>query len=286
MKEKTRNLIEIHIAVFLFGFAALFGKLINLSPVEITFGRVFIASIGLFLVLLVSKQKFKLKSDKDYFALLVIGGLYAIHWFTFFKSVQVSNVAIAVLTFSTFPIFVTFLEPYFFNEKIKLFDIITAVIAFFGILLIIPEYELKNNLTQGALWGIASGFTGGIVSVCTKKYVQKYSSLLITFYQFISCTMLLLPFIIFTKPAVQTNDILLLVLLGTVFTAISNTLFIKGMTHIKAQLASIITCLEPVYGIIFAAILLNEIPPSRTILGGCVILGAIAFGTLKPKRLQ
>ncbi len=54
------------------------------------------------------------------------------------------------------------------------------------------------------------------------------------------------------------------------------------MKTIKAAQASIIVSLEPVYGIIFALILLNEIPDMRVILGGLIILSA-AYYTMRRK---
>ena len=73
------------------------------------------------------------------------------------------------------------------------------------------------------------------------------------------------------------NTILLLLILGVICTALPQTLFIKSLTHLKAQFASIVTGLEPVYGILFAAILLNEIPSLQTILGSCLVFGAVVI---------
>lgn len=277
------NLIELHISVFLFGFAALFGKLINQSPIVIVCGRSLFAIAVLFIVLKFLKQNLKLSSHKDFLALILLGIILAVHWFSFFKSVQVSNVAICVLTFSTYPMFVTFLEPYFFKEKIRLFDIMTAFITLFGISLIVPKFELENNLTQGALWGILAGFTCALLSIFNKKYVRKYSSSLLAFYENLVCAVVLFPFLIFMRPVLYAKDIFLLLILGVIFTALAHSLFIKGMTHVKAQLASIITCLEPIYGIVFAIFLLHEIPQGRTILGGAVIIGATILATVKSK---
>jgi drug/metabolite transporter (DMT)-like permease len=53
------------------------------------------------------------------------------------------------------------------------------------------------------------------------------------------------------------------------------------MKYVKAQLASIIATLEPVYGIVFAALLLGEIPELRTIVGGAIILLAITYAVSK-----
>jgi len=55
------------------------------------------------------------------------------------------------------------------------------------------------------------------------------------------------------------------------------------MKYIKAQTASIIGSLEPVYGIILAFALLGEIPARRTIWGGIVILGAVFIVTLRTR---
>lgn len=284
--KKSRNLLEIHISVLLFGLAGLFGKFITLSPIIIVFGRVFFASIALILILGFFKQGIKLKSMSDYFWLILLGVILAIHWVTFFHSIQISTVAIGLLSFSTFPVFTTFIEPYVFKERIKLSNIIIALVTLLGVGIIIPSFELNNNITQGVIWGTVSGFTFALLSILNKKYVKKYSSLVISFYQDGVAMLVLLPFILFdlsSQPELSLHNILLLILLGVVFTAIAHTLFIKGLTNIKAQLASIIASLEPVYGIIFAALFLNEIPTLKTILGGVIILGATFYATLTAK---
>lgn len=281
MKPQNIDMMKIHIAVFLFGLSGLFGKLLVLPTMIIVLGRVFFSSILLLLIMFYLKKDIKLKQSRHYLYFMVMGLVLAIHWSTFFKSIQVSTVAIGLLTFSTFPVFVTFMEPYFFKEKIKLSDIVVAIITFFGVFLVIPKFELGNNLTQGVLWGIVSGFTYAILSLLNRKYVKQYSGLVIAFYQQLVATILLIPFLFLQKPSLQTNDILLLILLGTVFTGISHSLFINGLKNIKTQTAAIISSLEPVYGIIFAAFLVYEIPSFREILGGMIILGTVLYSSFR-----
>lgn len=283
MNLKNKSLLEIHIAVFLFGLSGLFGKLLSLPTMIIVLGRVFFSSVFLFIIMLYLKKDIKLKQQKHYFYLVILGVILAIHWSTFFKSIQMSTVAIGLLTFSTFPVFVTFLEPYFFKEKIKLSDIIIAIVTFLGVVLVIPKFELGNSLTQGVLWGILSGFTYAILSLLNRKYVKEYSSLVIAFYEQAVATIVLIPFLFLQKPVFQLNDILLLILLGTVFTGISHSFFINGLKNIKTQTAGIISSLEPVYGILFATFLLGEIPTLREILGGIIILGTVLYSTIKSK---
>jgi drug/metabolite transporter (DMT)-like permease len=116
-----------------------------------------------------------------------------------------------------------------------------------------------------------------------RKYVKEYASLVIAFYEQLVATIVLLPFLIFQKPDFHLRDILLLIILGTVFTGVSHSLFIKALKNIKTQVAGIISSLEPVYGIFFGIILLREIPTTREILGGVVILGTVFYSTIKSK---
>jgi drug/metabolite transporter (DMT)-like permease len=284
--SQNRSLIEVHIAVLFFGLAGLFGKLISLPPLAIVFGRVIFASLFLLIVLFSQKQSIKFEDRKDYFYFIVLGAILAFHWVTFFLSIQLSTVAIGLLTFSTFPVFVAFIEPIFSKDKIYAKDIIIAFITFLGVVLVIPNFQFENSMTQGALWGVVSGFTFAILSVLNKSYVSKYKSLVISFYQCSVATIVLLPFVFILKPEFEVKNVLLLIVLGVIFTGVSHTLFINGLKNVKAQTASIIASLEPVYGIIATAILIREIPSLREIIGGIVILTTATYSTLKTKKTE
>ncbi|MBW1724812.1 MAG: EamA family transporter [Deltaproteobacteria bacterium] len=278
---KRHGLLEIHIAVILFGLSGLFGKLLTLPPLVIVFGRTFFAFLTLSIILAGFKIPFRVKSRRDFFVLILLGIILAVHWITFFHSIQISTVAVGLLTFSTFPIFVTFMEPVFFKEKIRPFDILTAGSVVFGLLLVIPSFDFQNNITLGAFWGTLSGFTFAVLSILNRKYVSTYPPILMVCCQNGIATLILLPFMFFENWVLQPADYVLLPVLGIFCTALAHVLFIKSLVHIKTQLASITACLEPVYGIIFALFLLGEIPDARTILGGGIMLGTIALATMK-----
>jgi len=275
------GLLKIHIAVLFFGLAGLFGKLVDQPPAVIVFGRVFFAMAFLLPALWYRKQSLRLDRTADYLALLFQGLILAVHWVTFFKSIQVSTVAVGLITFSTFPIFVTFLEPIFSKEKLKPADVALALVTFMGVVIVVPAFSLDNTTTQGALWGITSGLTFALLSIMNRKYARSYSSLVVAFYQDAAAALFLLPFLFMPTPAMTLPDMLLLALLGIVFTGVAHSLFIKGLAHVKAQTASIITSLEPVYGILAAAIVIGAIPVLRELTGGAVILGAALYATAR-----
>lgn len=281
---KKQSFVEIHVAVVLFGLAGLFGKWLFLSPLIIALGRVFFASLSLLLFFLLSKQNMRILPRKNYAIFILLGLILAVHWAAFFQSIQISTVAVGLLSYSSFPVFTAFLEPLFFREKVEMSAIFYALLCVVGIFLIIPRFDLNNSVYKGVLWGLIAGFTFSILTILNRKLSQRYSSLLITFYQDFWATLFLLPFFFIMKPRLDNRDIILLLILGIFCTALSHSLFIKGMRHLKAQTAAIISSLEPVYGIIMALFILKEVPSLRTILGGIVILGTTLAVTLKGAR--
>ena len=277
-------MISIHIAVMLFGVAGLFGKLLHLQPAMIVFGRTLFASLFLIVVLGVLKTDLRVKSGRHLLGFVCMGAILAVHWTSFFYSVQISTVAIALLTYSSFPIFVTFLEPFVFKERLRALDIVVSIIVFLGLILIIPEFNLANNLTLGVIWGTFAGFTFAVLSILNRMFVAEYSALTVTLYQDGFACLMLLPFIGGSIFTLSVGEWGWLIVLGVVFTALAHSLFIWGMRTVKAQLAGIIACLEPVYGILIALVLLHAIPSTREILGGVVIIGAIIYATSRPNE--
>lgn len=245
MDSKNKSIIEIHIAVLFFGLAGLFGKLISLPSIAIVFGRVLFASVFLITLLFFQKQSIKLDERKEYFYFIMLGSILAFHWVAFFLAIQLSTVAIGLLMFSTFPVFVTFIEPIFLKEKICIKDIFIATITFSGVALVIPNFQFENSMTQGVLWGILSGFSFAILSVLNKKYVSKYKSLVISFYQCSVATIVLLPFVFRLKPVFESKNLILLIVLGVIFTGVSHTLFINGLKNVRLRQQVLSQVLSP-----------------------------------------
>ncbi len=279
MKNKIRGMVEIHSAVLLFGLAGLFGKFLALPAIIIVLGRTFFAFLSLLFTLKAFKKKIFVNSPKDFAFLVLTGIILAVHWASFFHSIQVSTVAIGLLTFSTFPLFVTFIEPFMFSESLRAVDILTAILIMAGLFFIVPSIDFSDNTTSGAFWGVVSGFTFAVLSLLNRKYVATYDPVLVAFYQNFTACLVLAPFLFLYDIKFTPKDILLLFVLGVFCTALSHTLFIRSLIHVKTQLASVISGLEPVYGIFFAWIFLDEIPGLRTVCGGLIILSSVAMGS-------
>lgn len=284
MDSRAKNLFKIHIAVLLFGLTGLFGKFLDIPAHHIVLGRVFFASVSMGLYFYLRRISVKLNSRKDYIVIFMLGALLAFHWTAFYRSVQVSTVAIALLTFSAYPIFVTFFEPIIFNERLNKTDILLAIVMFIGVIFIVPDFDLSNNLTIGTIWGMVGCLTFAVMALLNRQLASKYAGSVVAFYEQGIATIVLFPTLIISRPEMTLTDWWLVILLGVVFTGLAHSLFIGGMKVIRAQTAGIIASLESVYGIIFAAVILHEIPSARELIGGVIILGAAFVSTMKSSK--
>lgn len=280
-ETSRKSLVEIHLATLLFGLAGLFGKWIALSPFLIVLGRVFFASLTLGILLWAMKQSLRGILRRHAGLLVLLGLILAGHWAAFFQSIRVSSVAVGLLSYSSFPAFTVLLEPLLSRERLDRKNLLLAALCLIGVFLIIPRFDLGERAYQGVLWGLVSGLTFAVLAVFNRRLAQSHSSLEIAFLEDLFASLFLLPFLIALQARVSYKDLGLLAILGVVCTAVSHTLFIQGMRHVRAQAASIISSLEPVYGIVLALVLLGEVPAPRTLAGGAIILTAALLVSLK-----
>ncbi|RYX86516.1 EamA family transporter [bacterium] len=277
------SLFQLNASVVLFGFTGLFGKWLSVHPFVIVFGRVLFASLTLFLLLTLQGRNLRIRSKRDFGGLVLIGVLLALHWLSFFASVQVSNVAICLIALSTAPIIVVLLEPLFFrHEQLARSNIIVAIAVTAGVIIATPSWDISNAVTQGVLWGLMASLTSALITLESRKQVDKYEPLLVSFYQLTTVAVLLLPVMFVMRPTVTMHDVGLLALLGIVFTGVAQMLFMQSLLGVPARLASLVTAgMEVVYGVLLAALLLHEIPSYRTVFGGLIIITATIFAMLQ-----
>ena len=286
MTSHGRGLLAINSAVLLFGTAGLFGKLLAFSPIIIVLGRVAFASLALVIYFLIRREKIAIEHNRShYLPMILLGVILALHWVTFFKAIQISTVAIGLLSFSTFPVYVAVLEPLMCRERMTLRFIILALVALIGIRLLIPRFAISDNILQGVIWGSLSGLLFAVLTIINRRMVTHYRAERIALYQNLVATVCLLPFLPgLIHQITMLQQLFFLLILGVIFTALSHTLFIYGLKTINARSASIIACLEPLYGIFFAWLLLSEIPPARTLLGGAIIISTVFYTTIHLKQ--
>ncbi len=275
MDERRRALIGLHIGVFLMGASGLFAKLVSTSAFFIVFGRVMFAAAALALLIKLRGGVILPRcTHRDIAGFVVLGLLMAFHWFAFFYSIQLSSVAIGLLTFSTFPIFTIFLEPVFFRTALVLRDFAIAGLCCLGVWFVAPDFTVSSSDALGVLWGILGGFSYALMLLLNKNYVARYSPVQLTFYQCFVAMVVLLPVVLWRWEPVLLLDWGYLFVHGVVCTALAFTLFVSAARYIAAGTISILTMLEVLYGIVLAYFILGEGLDVEMAFGGGLIIVA------------
>ncbi len=285
MQHSREGLLAVHAAVLIFGFTALFSRLITLPALEITFYRSIIAFLVIAIYLVYKKQSFLLDKTQDYLMAGLLGTLLAIHWVSYFYAMQVSSVAIGVIALYTFPVITVFLEPLFHGEKPHSADIISSIVVLFGIYLIVPDFSLDNSTALGVVAGVFSAFMLALRNIMQRRFFSAYSAGQALFYQVLVVAVVLCCFTDTAVLDIENKQWWLLILLGVVFTALPHTLFAHGLLHLKAKTASLIACVQVVYAAVFAAVFLGEWLTLNVVFGGLVVVSAAMYESLPKKKV-
>lgn len=274
------SVLQLHIAVMCFGLAGVLGQFVHIPSVGIAGGRVVWSSLALLALSCAKKRDLRLQSKKDYAVALATGVVLAVHWTTFFQSIRSASVAIGTITFSAFPLFLTFLEPLVFHEPLRRRSVVTALLMLLGVGITVPAFSLENQVTVGILWGLVCALSYAVLSLANRYLSCRYAAGTICLYEQGTAAVVLLPALFLSQVSWTPYDFAGIAVLGLVCTALAHSLYVAAQRHVKAQTAGIISGMETVYGILFAFLFLGEVPACRELVGGAVILGVALFSSL------
>ncbi|MBL7828316.1 MAG: EamA family transporter [Saprospiraceae bacterium] len=293
MSDKLRAYLYLHFCVFIWGFTAILGKLISLKTVPLVWWRVLLAS-GTLLLLIPPKQWTRL-SKSLLLRLSGIGFLVAIHWLCFYGAIKLSNASVAVATMATTSFFAALMEPLILRQPIKWFELGIGLLVLPGMALVVGNIDW--GMRVGFAVGTAGALLAAIFSSMNKKLIERdpppplVMSLVELSAATVTCS-LLLPFLYQQTPDLQIlpqgADWYWLLLLAWVCTLLPYYLSLKAMKHVSAFSINLTLNLEPVYGILLAALVFREdkeLNPNFY-LGMAVILVAVFSHPFLKQRFE
>jgi drug/metabolite transporter (DMT)-like permease len=291
--ENSNPITALVASCILFGMIGIFVREIeDMGAGSILFYRLFFGFAVLlgYFVIFGGIRHIRLKQKKYY--VLLLGILNTVTMFAFFSSIKNTGIPVAVLLMYTAPIYVTFFSPFLLKEHVTLRDMLALTLSVSGILLAVNPYDLigtiflggEGNYTTGILFGLLSGLSYGCSIMIVNYLKEVYSAVEQMFWSTSVSLVLLLPFGVSVSGPVLLENLNILIPLGIIATAFASLLYLRGVTHIKAQTAAVISLLEPVSSIFFCCMFLGEPLQSNTI-GGCVFIlaGAVMIGYSSPR---
>lgn len=250
-----------NLAVFLWGFTGVLGRAISLNANMLVWWRLLITMISLWFLYLM-QGKVRRMPARSILMISVIGTIQALHWVTFYASIKLANVTIALTCLSTTALLAALVEPLVIKKKFDLFEILLGMFAIAGIFII---YNTHLEFSPGIVVGLISALLTVLVSVFNKKIIDRFPAEQITLYQltggFLGMSLLLPLFqSLFNEQwkMPQPMDWLWLFILSWVCTILTFFLYIRALKKLSAFTANLALTLEPVYGIILAFAIYHE----------------------------
>ena len=288
-KNNFKHFIHLHFLVFIAGFTAILGELINNTSEVIVWHRMFIGSILLGLYMLFSKRSFKIDLNfclKSSFLGLII----ALHWVTFFEAIEQSNISVTLAMFSTAAFFTSFIEPIMFKRKLIFYEAVLGILVVCGVCLI---FNSEIQYFKGIILGLLSALFASVFSVLNGLMIKTNSAISISFYEFVFGMVFITIFLIFNNelPSIIIYDIFSLnyfyiFILGSVCTAYAFMASVYLLKFISPYSVVLTYNLEPIYAIIMAVIFFgnNEKMSFSFYIGLFLILFSVILNMYIKKR--
>jgi drug/metabolite transporter (DMT)-like permease len=246
---------------------------------RVTFGA--IALIGVAAVL----RKLEFPKVRRW-RLVLSGVLLALHWITFFESIKLTTVAVALAVLYIGPIAASILSGPFLGERVTPRLWIALGIAAGGTLLVVQPWTSRTEGSAITVEGVAvaalsAAFLAALMLV-GKPVAKDLGGLTMAIGELTVASVLLAPA---TYQAVtQYSEFMInFVILGAVFTGLAGYVYWEAMRHLPVAVVSVIMYIEPATAVLWAAAFLDEAPNLETWLGvGLVIAGGAVAATAAP----
>lgn len=266
------------LSVTLFGLNGVVASFILLSSYEIVFFRTLLGSLLMAFVFFLRREKFTfLQHKKQFFFLMLSGLIMGVHWMFLYEAYARVGPGLGTLLCYCGPVIVVALSPLVFKEKLTLPKLIGFAAVMLGVFCISGISGAKMD-PLGFISGILSAVTYAGMVIFNKK-AKDIGGLENTMFQlgfaFMAVSVFLLIRQGFSIP-VKGSDVLPILGLGLVHTGFGCWLYFSTMSKLPVQTVSILGYLEPLFAVLFSALLLSRpMLPLQWLGAGLIIGGAM-----------
>lgn len=258
--NKSKSLLHFHFIVFIFGFTAILGSLISVNSYQIVWFRVLIAALTIIVVIKILKKSIQI-SLSQLLILVFCGFLISLHWVFFFKAIKVSNVSVTLSILSLGAFITSFLEPFFYKKKIVKYEVVFGIIVAAGTIIV---FKTQLHYLEGIIYALIAVLFSVFFTLINGKIINYLPSLTISFYE-LSSGFFIISFILLLRGdfsseliKITQDDLLWLLILGTICTAYAFVISVDVMKHLSPYTIMISINMEPIYGMLLAYLLLGD----------------------------
>lgn len=251
----------------------------------LTFLRFFFATIILYFVMKRMKEPYKL--TKDHIPIFLFTGMigmfgYHVLFFTALKYTTAINSSIIA---ATNPIVTVLLALLFLKNKLTRKQLAGVMISFVGVFLTITGAKIdvikSLSFNVGDIWMLAAVVAWSAYAIFCRSKGKEIPSISLTYYSFLVCTIILIPFTIYERPWTFLLTVPMTayaaVLYMSIFPSVIGYLVQQmAIKEIGPSKAAIFINLVPVFSILLAVMILGEtFAPIKLLTAGLIIIGVL-----------
>ena len=270
------------VASIFFGSSAIFIRFAaDVTAISLTFFRLLIAAVVIVLFA-VSGRKLISLGKRDLLLVLLSGSMLSLHFATFILAVKETTVANATFLVNTSPIMLAVLSPIAIRERTTSREILAVVVATLGILIVANAGNGFSAFGFGDLSALLAAFFVAVYSLVGRHLrTSGVNTACYTSYVYTTATVVSLVMVGFSpgqtfKPY-DIQNILAILGLGIIPTALGHTLYNYALGSVKTVTANLFPLLEPIIASLFAVVLFAEIPTIVQVAGYSLILAAVVI---------
>lgn len=271
---------KIIVSMAIWGSVGIFARYSNLNGLKLAFYRVLLGSfIFLFFYTLNDSRWIKKAFSKikpKVHLVFLLGAVLGLNWVFFFSAVLYTDIAKATLIYYLAPVIVVILSATFLKEDITIKRVILILIAFLGAFIIGIQGEI--SLKSKDFLGIIFAFLGALFYAGVTilgRYLKDIESSYLTFFQLFFAMLVLFPLVgFFDGLKVSTYSLSVVGIIAIVHTAFALLIYMDGLKEVEANEAALLSYIDPLSAVVYALLILGEVPTARTIIGGTLILMA------------
>lgn len=261
MSATGKAQLQIHFCVILWGFTAIFGRLITLPALALVLWRMLIVVAVLALLPSVWRS-LRAMPPRLIAAYAGIGLLVALHWLTFYAAIKLADASVGATCMAVAPVFLALIEPLVARSRFEPRELVLGILVIPGVVLVVGG--MPESMRLGLIVGVVSAFLVALFSALNKRMIEHADPLTVTGIELgagvVLMTLLapILPHDGSTFPLPGLHDTLLLLALSLGCTLLPYALALHALKQLSAFSVQLATNLEPVYAIVLAIPLLGE----------------------------
>lgn len=272
--------------VLVWGITSILGKLITLPPETLVVWRTGIAAAALGGWFLARRERVSFGLwEKRAFA---NGFLIGLHWYLFFLAVRLGNVSTMLTGIATMALWVALLEPLVIRDRrLHLRECLLALVVTGGVALVAGSGDVS---LPSLFTGVLAAAVAALFSIFNARIVRHVPALTMTLYEMISAAVFCTVLGLVTPGTAQwlpaNADWLPLLTLAILCTVGAFSICVWLQKRVPAFTIGIASNLEPVYGMILAAIVFgsSEVMGPRFYAGAGIIIGCVVFHAAASRR--